>query len=48
LSHDAERRALGHRAAETLRSQMGATQKTMDALEALLQPSRVGVETSRA
>jgi len=27
---------------------MGATQKTMDALEALLQPSRVGVETSRA
>lgn len=38
LSNDGERQALGQRAAETLRSQMGATKKTLDALEALLQP----------
>ena len=47
LSNDAERQALGHRAAETLRSQMGATQRTLDALEGLL-PSRERVEASRA
>jgi 3-deoxy-D-manno-octulosonic-acid transferase len=32
LSNDAERTAMGHRAAETLRSQMGATKKTVEAL----------------
>jgi 3-deoxy-D-manno-octulosonic-acid transferase len=36
LSNEAERAALGGRAAETLRSQMGATQKTVDALHKLL------------
>jgi 3-deoxy-D-manno-octulosonic-acid transferase len=36
LSNDAERAALGRRAAETLRSQMGATQKTVEALQRLL------------
>jgi 3-deoxy-D-manno-octulosonic-acid transferase len=47
LSNDRERQELGHRAAETLRSQMGATQRTLDALEGLL-PSRERVEASRA
>jgi 3-deoxy-D-manno-octulosonic-acid transferase len=47
LSNDAERQALGHRAAETLRSQMGATQRTLDTLEGLVQ-SREPVETNRA
>jgi 3-deoxy-D-manno-octulosonic-acid transferase len=36
LSDDAERAAMGHRAAETLRSQMGATKKTVEALCKLL------------
>jgi 3-deoxy-D-manno-octulosonic-acid transferase len=36
LSNDAERAALGRRAAETLRSQMGATQRTVEALQRLL------------
>jgi 3-deoxy-D-manno-octulosonic-acid transferase len=36
LSDDAERAMMGHRAAETLRSQMGATQKTVEALHKLL------------
>ncbi len=36
LSDDTERAAMGHRAAETLRSQMGATQKTVEALHKLL------------
>jgi 3-deoxy-D-manno-octulosonic-acid transferase len=41
LSNPAERQALGRRAAETLRTQSGATQKTLDALRDLLldQPS---------
>jgi 3-deoxy-D-manno-octulosonic-acid transferase len=38
FSHEAERAALGKRAAETLRSQTGATEKTIQALEKLLQP----------
>jgi len=37
LSHEAERLALGRRGAETLRSQMGATEKTAKALEKLLE-----------
>ena len=36
LANEAERRALGHRALETLRSQRGATQFTMDQLRGLL------------
>jgi 3-deoxy-D-manno-octulosonic-acid transferase len=36
LSHPEERAALGRRAAETLRSQIGATQRTVDALVKLL------------
>jgi len=36
ISNDAERKALGQRAAEVLRSQAGATEKTMLALEKLL------------
>ena len=36
LANDAERRALGRRALETMRSQMGATQRTMEALRSLV------------
>jgi 3-deoxy-D-manno-octulosonic-acid transferase len=36
LSNDAERRALGQRAAETMRSQVGATARTADELQKLL------------
>lgn len=36
ISNDAERRALGERAAETLKSQAGATDKTIAALQKLL------------
>ncbi len=36
LANDAERRALGQRAAETMRSQLGATSRTADALQELL------------
>jgi 3-deoxy-D-manno-octulosonic-acid transferase len=39
ISNDAERKALGQRAAETLRSQSGASQKTVSALERLLAPA---------
>jgi 3-deoxy-D-manno-octulosonic-acid transferase len=38
LSDDVQRSALGRRAAETLRSQMGATQRTIEALQPLLGP----------
>jgi 3-deoxy-D-manno-octulosonic-acid transferase len=38
LSNEAERAALGRRGADTLRSQMGATEKTVVALEKLLEP----------
>jgi len=36
LDHDAERRALGQRAAETMRTQTGATSRTLSALAGLL------------
>jgi 3-deoxy-D-manno-octulosonic-acid transferase len=36
LQNDAERRALGQRAKETIRSQMGTTERTLDALASLL------------
>ena len=36
LENDAERRALGRRAKETMQSQMGATARTLEALKALL------------
>jgi len=44
LSNEPERAALGRRAAETLRTQTGATQRTLQALEKLLESStdRVG------
>lgn len=44
LADESERVALGRRGAETLRSQMGATEKTLRALEQLLEakPDRVG------
>jgi len=44
LSNEEERIALGRRGADTLRSQMGATEKTLGALEQLLEisPDRVG------
>jgi 3-deoxy-D-manno-octulosonic-acid transferase len=41
LSNEVERRALGRRAAETLQSQTGATQRTLAALEKLLEPATV-------
>jgi 3-deoxy-D-manno-octulosonic-acid transferase len=36
LADDAERRALGRRALETMRSQMGATARTLEGLQTLL------------
>jgi 3-deoxy-D-manno-octulosonic-acid transferase len=42
FSNEAERQALGRRAAETLQAQTGATQRTLEALETLLEPDRVG------
>lgn len=39
ISNPVERIALGRRGAETLRAQMGATQRTMQALECLLTPA---------
>ncbi|HXR10626.1 MAG TPA: hypothetical protein VN792_07595, partial [Candidatus Acidoferrales bacterium] len=36
LAHDAERRDLWRRALETMRSQMGATQRTLEALRSLI------------
>jgi 3-deoxy-D-manno-octulosonic-acid transferase len=41
LSNDQERIALGRRAAETLQSQTGATQRTLAALEELWEPTTV-------
>jgi len=40
LANDHERRALGQRAAETMRSQMGATARTLGALQNLLSANR--------
>jgi 3-deoxy-D-manno-octulosonic-acid transferase len=48
FSNEAERAALGRRAAETLRSQTGATQKTIEALEKLLKPFSSGVSSAMA
>jgi 3-deoxy-D-manno-octulosonic-acid transferase len=48
FSNEAERTALGRRAADTLRSQTGATQKTIEALEKLLKPSSSGVPSAMA
>jgi hypothetical protein len=36
LANHAERKALGRRAAETLRSQIGATARTLDELERMM------------
>ncbi len=47
ISNDAERRALGQRAAETLQSQAGATEKTFVALEKLLTPATLAVRADR-
>jgi len=47
ISNPAERIALGQRAGETLRAQMGATQRTLQALEKLL-PVGDGVGTGRS
>jgi len=40
LADDAERRALGRRALETMRSQMGATSRTLEALRSLAEADR--------
>jgi 3-deoxy-D-manno-octulosonic-acid transferase len=40
LADDAERRALGRRAQETMRSQMGATMRTLEALKTLMADGR--------
>jgi 3-deoxy-D-manno-octulosonic-acid transferase len=40
LANDAERRALGRRAQETIRSQMGATVRTLQALKSLIADGR--------
>jgi 3-deoxy-D-manno-octulosonic-acid transferase len=40
LADDAERRALGRRALETMRSQMGATSRTLEALKGLVAADR--------
>jgi 3-deoxy-D-manno-octulosonic-acid transferase len=45
ISNPAERAELGRRAAETIRAQMGATQRTMQALETLLVPASARVGT---
>src|SRR5580692_181599 len=47
IANPAERIALGRRAGETLRAQMGATQRTLQALEKLL-PVGDGVGTARS
>jgi 3-deoxy-D-manno-octulosonic-acid transferase len=47
ISNPAERIALGRRAEETLRSQMGATQRTLQALEKLL-PAADGIGMGRS
>jgi 3-deoxy-D-manno-octulosonic-acid transferase len=41
LANEAERRALGRRAKETILSQMGATSRSLEALQALLSPEGV-------
>lgn len=46
ISNQAERKALGARAAEVLRSQAGATEKTFEALEKLLPSNRTSSASS--
>lgn len=48
LAHDAERRALGQRASETMRTQMGATSRTLSALAGLLQDASDPVSAQAA
>jgi 3-deoxy-D-manno-octulosonic-acid transferase len=48
ISNDAERQALGRRAAETLRSQAGATEKTLAALERLLAPAEAAASAGKS
>ena len=47
ISNEAERTALGRRAAETLQSQTGASRRTTDSLETLLKPTRDSAGTIR-
>jgi len=47
ISNPAERAALGRRAAETLESQTGASKRTADALQELLQPSSISSGSAR-
>jgi hypothetical protein len=47
ISNEAERRALGQRAAEALRSQSGASEKTVAALENLLAPAPAAIAASQ-
>jgi 3-deoxy-D-manno-octulosonic-acid transferase len=47
ISNEAERRALGQRASETLRSQSGASEKTVAALENLLAPAPAAIAASQ-
>jgi 3-deoxy-D-manno-octulosonic-acid transferase len=48
ISNDAERKALGRRAIETLRSQAGATDKTLAALERLLSPAEATASAGKS
>ncbi len=48
FSNKAVRAALGRRAAETLLSQTGATQRTIEALEKLLKPYSATVSSAMA
>jgi 3-deoxy-D-manno-octulosonic-acid transferase len=48
ISNDAERKALGRRAAETLRSQAGATEKTLAALERLLSSAEAAASAGKS
>lgn len=48
ISNDAERKALGRRAAETLRSQAGATEKTLAALESLLSSAEAAASAGKS
>jgi 3-deoxy-D-manno-octulosonic-acid transferase len=48
IANEPERRAMGKRAAETLQSQTGATEKTLAALEVLLKGERSAAATSES
>jgi hypothetical protein len=48
LADDADRRALGERALETMRSQMGATARTLEALKRLVAGDPVVVTAQAA